>query len=338
MNGNGTQGRGSLGSIVIMTVILCALVASVIIVAFKLTGGSGDVTTDPSGSTTPPVTTAPPVTTDPSQDFKLESYTASDVHIGPLAIVNSSAVYDFEAQKNSAAKLYDTIPSLNGVIANLGASTAADNDVLLRMTAINALREMMTAFSTDMARNDVIVRTGYRDFEKQQGIYGDGTTAGVSAPGYTEYHTGYAFKLEFFTTAFNTDPADTVKRWAPLTYVAEVNNWFNLHAHEYGFITRYPSGKGDTDFPTGINGIFRYVGIPHATYMFNNGLCFEEYLATVARKSYEDPLEIKISDNEVYHVYFESGEEENNAVHVPTDRPYSVSGNNTNGYIVTVNG
>jgi len=55
--------------------------------------------------------------------------------------------------------------------------------------------------------------------------------------------------------------------------------WMSAHCHEYGFIVRYPEDKQD------ITGIiyepwhFRYVGIEAATYIMENGLCFEEFLA-----------------------------------------------------------
>ena len=50
------------------------------------------------------------------------------------------------------------------------------------------------------------------------------------------------------------------------------------HAHEYGFIIRYPKGK------EGITGYryepwhIRYLGVDTATAIYNSGLCLEEYL------------------------------------------------------------
>ena len=345
MNGNGAPGKGSIGNIVIMTVILCAIVASVIIIAFKLTGGSGDVTTTDPSLTTPPTTTAPVTTQKPSDGFKVENYTASDLHIGPLAIVNKNNAYDFEAQKDTGAKLYDTIPALDGVNANRGESAgfygASTNTVSLRADVIGALNAMFAAYNADGGRTDIKVWIGYRSLDVHQGLYDAASEAAkknMAAPGYSEYHTGYAFQLQIFTAELNSDPEDTVVRTYPIERVDEVIRWFNTNAHKYGFVLRYPAGNGNTDFSAGINSVFRYVGVPHATYMFNEGLCFEQYLKVLSETTYEKPLEIKVSDNEIYHVYFEAGEGDENAVHVPTDRPYSVSGNNSNGYIVTVNG
>ena len=50
------------------------------------------------------------------------------------------------------------------------------------------------------------------------------------------------------------------------------------HCQEYGFILRYPADKEDV---TEINyepWHMRYVGIPAATYIMENGLCLEEFV------------------------------------------------------------
>ena len=54
--------------------------------------------------------------------------------------------------------------------------------------------------------------------------------------------------------------------------------WLTEHCAEYGFIERYPQGKGE------LTGIiwepwhYRYVGEEVAAYIMSNGLCLEEYL------------------------------------------------------------
>ena len=54
--------------------------------------------------------------------------------------------------------------------------------------------------------------------------------------------------------------------------------WMAEHCQEYGFIIRYPEDKQDV---TEINyepWHLRYVGIPAATYIMENGLCLEEFV------------------------------------------------------------
>lgn len=58
--------------------------------------------------------------------------------------------------------------------------------------------------------------------------------------------------------------------------------WLEAHAHEYDFIVRYPKDKED------ITGIeyepwhFRYVGVPAATYIYENHLTLEEFVQLLA--------------------------------------------------------
>lgn len=56
-------------------------------------------------------------------------------------------------------------------------------------------------------------------------------------------------------------------------------DWLAEHAHEYGFIQRYPSDKTDI---TGISfepWHYRYVGVEDATAIWQSGITLEEYLA-----------------------------------------------------------
>ena len=63
----------------------------------------------------------------------------------------------------------------------------------------------------------------------------------------------------------------------------ETYQWLKDHCAEYGFVVRYPADKsGSADSITGIiyePWHFRYVGVEPATYMMENNLCLEEFLA-----------------------------------------------------------
>lgn len=53
--------------------------------------------------------------------------------------------------------------------------------------------------------------------------------------------------------------------------------WLIDHAHEYGFILRYPSGKESLTGYKEVPNYFRYVGTSLATEIYESGLCFDEY-------------------------------------------------------------
>ena len=84
----------------------------------------------------------------------------------------------------------------------------------------------------------------------------------VAVPGTSEHQLGLAVDI-------NADIQN---------YGWEVYGWLAEHAHEYGFIQRYPEDK------TKITGIsyepwhYRYVGVEAATEMYEKNLCLEEYI------------------------------------------------------------
>ena len=112
--------------------------------------------------------------------------------------------------------------------------------------------------------------------------------------------------------------------------------WFADNACKYGFIVRYPEGKDEVTGEKARTYTYRYVGAPHATYMHDNGLCLEEYIAEVKEHTKDDPLTVAV-DGEVSLIYYVPASEEGDTdVTVPKDKAYTVSGNNCDGFIVTV--
>lgn len=93
-----------------------------------------------------------------------------------------------------------------------------------------------------------------------------------TVPGHSEHHTGLAFDL--LTPEYHTNIYTLDERFAS----TDAYKWLVEHAHEYGFILRYPKEKQNI---TKINfepWHYRFVGIEHATYIKEHNLCFEEYI------------------------------------------------------------
>ena len=134
----------------------------------------------------------------------------------------------------------------------------------------------------DAAREEdvhMIVADGYRSMEEQQSTMNEKVheykervyiefiaekmaEKWVAVPGTSEHQLGLAVDI-------NADVQN---------YGWEVYGWLANHAHEYGFVQRYPEDK------TKITGIsyepwhYRYVGIEAATEMYEKNLCLEEYI------------------------------------------------------------
>lgn len=120
--------------------------------------------------------------------------------------------------------------------------------------------------------------------------------------------------------------------------------WLNDNCNSYGYIQRYPAEKSSFTHVSGSGSsrIFRYVGIEHAAYMGKYHLCLEEYLEALRNTSAQQPLQVDYTDAQGNEqqclVYFAAASEgENTDLQIPKDYidSYSVSGNGTDGYIVT---
>ena len=149
--------------------------------------------------------------------------------------------------------------------------------------AADALTQLYLAASGQGAAFTVI--TAYRSFEYQQGLYNDyvaswGRTRAetfVARPGFSEHQTGRAVDI-YDTRACQLDVcfADT----AAGQFVA-------AHAHEYGFIIRYPEGKENITGYQFEPWHLRYVGVELATEMYTAGpYTMEEFFGLDAAPTY----------------------------------------------------
>lgn len=149
------------------------------------------------------------------------------------------------------------------------------DDKRLHPRALTALRGMMTA--AERAGQPVLVSSAYRSYDHQQSLMRDMTrlygTAYVqdyvALPGQSEHQTGLA--VDFTSYSPQCQAAFTN---CALTDAAA--RWLAAHAHEHGFILRYPPGK------TALTGVlpeswhFRYVGKDMAQLIYQSGLTFDE--------------------------------------------------------------
>ena len=112
----------------------------------------------------------------------------------------------------------------------------------------------------------------YRTEDYQRGLYNNKvrTSGKVYAdnysarPGHSEHQTGLAVDINSTRVAFE--------------YSAEFK-WLQKHAHEYGYILRYPKGK---EWITGYSyepWHYRYVGVDAAKKIYEKGITYEEYYA-----------------------------------------------------------
>ena len=124
----------------------------------------------------------------------------------------------------------------------------------------NDLSEMISAGESEGL--DFVVQTAFRTYAKQKEFFDAGKTG--AAPGTSEHNSGLA--IDFGSARGNFEGS------------AE-EAWLLEHAHEYGFILRYPADKVEITGFAYEPWHFRYVGKEQAKLIFESGLCLEEYLA-----------------------------------------------------------
>ncbi|MFX3674914.1 MAG: D-alanyl-D-alanine carboxypeptidase family protein [Paenisporosarcina sp.] len=125
---------------------------------------------------------------------------------------------------------------------------------------------------------ELVAFSTYRSYDYQKTLYEkyvekDGQEAAdrySARPGYSEHQSGLAFDIgeknfeqHFASSTFGSTPAGM---------------WIADHAHEYGFILRYPLGKEKITGYMHESWHFRFVGVGPAQDMYSNNKTLEEYL------------------------------------------------------------
>lgn len=205
-----------------------------------------------------------------------------------------------------------------------------DNDVMARAEAAEAMNSMIKDFSKETGHTDIRVDSAYRSVEEQQSIYDSAEDkTNVSEPGFSDYHTGYSIDLNVVSEEGESLDFDGTGDY----------EWFMKNCYKYGFITRFPEGKDSLTGQSYRPWHFRYVGIVHAAYMFQNGLCLEEYIKKLESFPYDGThLETVDPSGKKYEIYYFAADTATTltSVAVPSGSEFEISGNNSNGFIVTV--
>lgn len=208
-------------------------------------------------------------------------------------------------------------------------------DVAMQEAAIEPLNDMLDAFCSETGHDDILVIDAYRTFEKQQELYdadleltGLDTSTLVALPGHSEHETGYALDFSLFFSDGSSGEYDGTGDY----------DWIDQHCADYGYILRYPADKTEITKIQYESWHYRYVGRPHAYYIMQRGICFEEYIDELREHPIEEPLEIVDSDGSAYAVYYVPAETDKTVTYAPiiSEHPYTISGNNADGFIITV--
>ncbi len=207
-------------------------------------------------------------------------------------------------------------------------------EILLEKRAARMLQKLINDLD---GKESIVPVSGYRPQKEQEQIYKDSlaengrefTNKYVAIPGHSEHQTGYAIDL-----ARMNHEIDFIRPDFPYDGI-----WgrFRELAGEYGFIERYQEGKER------ITGIahepwhFRYVGYPHSLLMNREGLTLEEYIEKIKNFTYKGEhlhYQYKGRSMEIFYVNVMDAIYEE--ISISDEFTYQVTGNNSDGVIVTV--
>ena len=246
------------------------------------------------------------VTTTKNDDPNYDTITLSDsdLHNGSLVMVSNTCPYSGKTDFTDFSTLSDT--SLKPRSESLTFQTEMRNPLINLFDAYQASQGTVNLqiHSTSVTNTD-----------------SDSLYTNVLA----ERSSGYTFDIGLITSTGEV-----------VAYLTKRNEWMVANCWYYGFILRCPDDK------TSITGVdytphhFRYVGLPHSLIMYENNYCLEEYLDYLKSYTIDQPLTYTTDDASYEIYYYAANSNGETEVKIPKKDSYSISGNNTDGFIITV--
>ena len=272
----------------------------------------------------------------PNEEFTSIPKDAGDYKIGNLLFVNGEFPYqltDFSNMVNLKAYQNNSANADRTEINGCFTYAPLDYSVALDQATLDALNTMMLDYCKTLN-----LSSANRDSASNLTLAWGGYTQNTIE----EYETDISnFGKDFYDHILGTTITlrkNSTTEAVTETLLKQEFTWIYENAHKYGFVLRYPSSCKDH---TGYDGAkrvhLRYVGVEHASYIYENNICLEEYL-TVLRTKYSasSPLSFTAANGKSYTVYYVSYSGNPTNVPVPKNSNYTISGDNMNGFIVTV--
>lgn len=249
---------------------------------------------------------------DSKKDSKEEE--APNVNVGetvPLQL-SDEAIYSGNLLTLSAAAPYKGTPDVINLQSYSGRSKTDTNENSYTVLKANqqqyhatektaeALNKMLQAFYNAKKDDNILIAGAYNvdSVSSQDAVYS----------------SGEAIALEYFHDYANNginDPRSIAK--------VELYKWIYSNAHKYGFVAVSANSN-----------VFRYVGVTHATAIKTKGLSVDNYLKQLKLATVEAPMLLN-SNGSIIAYYCPKDD-----VKVPKNYSYEVSGNNVDGFFITV--
>lgn len=189
-----------------------------------------------------------------------------------------------------------------------------NDKVMLDKDAAEALNRMMTDYHEATSLADFIV----------YGTTDTYTGSGSLCPQYfpeSAMGTTVDLALNGYGAAISYDGCDA-------------EGWVVQNCAKYGFIVRYPKNKKDKTSQDYCPWHLRYVGEVHSAIMAEKDLCLEEYLDFLKDHTFDNAFAYNLNGVN-YEIYSAASLGDSTPVRVPISGNYTISGNNSDRYIIT---
>lgn len=219
------------------------------------------------------------------------------------------------------------------IINNLVAVDNKYNKHLVNKNTAKVLRNILNKINSE---DNIVPVSGFRSKQEQIDLYRNSvrehglkfTQKFVAKPDESEHQSGMAIDL-----GENKNNIDFICPDFPYDGIFKE---FREEAKKAGFIERYKEGKENI---TGISKEpwhFRYVGCPHSVIIEEKGFALEEYHDFIRKYTSVDNSYKYKYKNKLVQLFFIRSTADIQELHVEDDFKYEVSGNNHDGFIITL--
>lgn len=206
--------------------------------------------------------------------------------------------------------------------------------VMLQSIAAAMFDKTLQAIS---GQKNVILVSGYRSKEEQEQIFEDSlkengkafTNQYVAFPNHSEHQTGLAIDV-----GLNKEVIDFIRPDFPYSGICQS---FREESIQYGFVQRYKEDKESITHIAHEPWHFRYVGYPHSLIMEKKQMALEEYIEDLKQYAYDKQPLTMVDSNFYFEIFYIAiKDQEEIQIKLPNCTAYQVSGNNQDGFIVTL--
>ena len=290
----------------VMLVLLIVSFGGVSVYASSAPPAGFETSPPPAGfETSPPPQGFVPLATDviPLNMQRLFFWQLAAESTGHLMLVNNDFAVPYEIPAE-LVRVIDYVRTLNN-----------NQHILLDSEALENLREMM-AFATRFGFARFMVTEGFRTQARQHELYTSEQWGPLSArPGHSEHQVGLAVDISYPGVNIGNSRQGT---------------WLMENSYRFGFVLSFPAHK------THITGFpfepwhYRFVGQPHAYFMYTNDLVLVEYIDFL-REAREITV---VFDGVLYRIFYMLPTQA--FIDIPASYYYRASLDNTGGIILTI--